>query len=71
MNEPNKEGECATYGFAMGKIDVRVETVLAGCYWAFAYVDKPSTASNPQNLCVTDETQVAVIWISSEVINFH
>ncbi len=71
MNNPNDKGECATYSFTLGKYDEPVVTVLAGCYWAYAYTDKPSTASSPQPLCVFDTTKAVAIWVTTEVVNFH
>jgi len=71
MEQPNKEGECATYGFPLGKYDAPVVRVLAGCYWAYAYTDKPSTAASPQPLCVFDTTKTVSIWITADLINFH
>ncbi len=76
MIQPNSLGECGTYGYTLGRYDQPVVTVLAGCYWAFAWIDKPdtnqtSTAKNVNALCITDPVQEPDIWISAEVINFH
>ena len=72
MSQPNSLGECGTYSFSMGRFEEPVVTVLAGCYWAYAWVtgEKPSTASNVEALCVTDPNQVRAITIGSEVIGF-
>ena len=73
MVSPNAQGECGTYAFSMGKFDAPVVTVLAGCYWAYAYIDKPATSSTPpgKSLCVYDATKAVAIWITAEVIGFH
>jgi hypothetical protein len=71
MEQPNKEGECFTYSFPLGRYDAPVVRVLAGCYWAYAYTDHPSTAASPQSLCVFDTTKTVSIWVTKDVINFH
>jgi len=71
MNAPNGQGECGTYGFTLGRYDEVLATVLAGCYWAYAYIDTPSNAQNIAPLCVNDSTKAVPIWIGDEVINFH
>ena len=72
MNQPNSLGECGTYSFSMGRFDEPVVKVLAGCYWAYAWVtgEKPSTARNIEALCVTDPNLVPAITIGPEVIGF-
>ncbi|MFN8414540.1 MAG: hypothetical protein U0Z26_19330 [Anaerolineales bacterium] len=76
MLQPNSLGECGTYGYSLGVFDEPVVTVLAGCYWAYAWVtqlnsNKPSTAKNASALCVTDPAKEPDIWITSELIAFH
>ena len=73
MFKPNAQGECGTYNFYFGKFAVSVETVLAGCYWAYANISTtpPSIAKNPQALCVFDKTKAVSIWITKEIVNFH
>jgi len=73
MNYPNALGECGTYHIPMGKFDRPVVTVLAGCYWAYAYVygNKPSNAKSVDALCVTDPAREPDIWVGTETINFH
>ncbi len=73
MNSPNNKGECVTYTYVLGRYDESVVTVLAGCYWAYGWVegDVPSTAQTIDLLCVDDPNKVPAIWISSEVISFH
>lgn len=73
MNNPNDKGECVTYTYVVGRYDEPVVTVLAGCYWAFGWVegDVPSTAQTIDLLCITDPGKTPAIWISTEVISFH
>lgn len=76
MIQPNTLGECGTYGYTLGRYDQPVVTILAGCYWAFAWIDKvdsnqSSTAKNINPLCITDPAKEPDIWISAEVVNFH
>lgn len=73
MNSANVLGECGIYYFSLGKFDQPVVTVLAGCYWAYAYINgsKPSNAQNTTALCITDPAQEPDIWIGKETIGFH
>jgi hypothetical protein len=73
MTQENSFKECGTYSFTLGKFEEPVVQVLAGCYWAYAWIDGkvPSTAKNIDVLCVTDTTKMTSIWISTEVISFH
>jgi len=72
MTAPNAQGECVTYTFVLGRYDEPLETVLAGCYWAYGWVDgkQPSTAQAVSSMCI-DASKVPAIWISAEVISFH
>ena len=72
MNSPNVHGECVTYSYTMGEFDTAVVKVLAGCYWAYAWVDgsSPSTAQTLENLCVSDPNAEPDIVIGTEVIEF-
>ncbi len=73
MNTPNDQGECVTYSYALGTEQSLQATVLAGCYWAYAWVSKnpPSTARTANLLCLDDPNKVPPVWISAEVIYFH
>ncbi len=71
MVAPNSLGECGTYTFYLGNHETSTQTVLAGCYWGYGYIDTPSVAKTAEYLCVTDAANVAAIWISNEVIGFH
>jgi hypothetical protein len=73
MQTANALGECGIYYFSLSKYDNPVVTVLAGCYWAYAYIggSKPSNSKNMQWLCVTDPTREPDIWIGKETIGFH
>lgn len=78
MTAPNGKGECGTYGYTLARFDEVQVTVLAGCYWGYAWIsDRPdpkkrtSTASTPDVLCLNDTSKAVAIWITAEVINFH
>ncbi|MDD2922858.1 MAG: hypothetical protein PHQ36_11300, partial [Anaerolineales bacterium] len=71
MIKQNSLGECGTYTFYLGYRESNTQTVLAGCYWAYGYVDTPSSAKNIEYLCVTDTTKTVAIWVTNEVIGFH
>jgi hypothetical protein len=73
MTSPNSQGECVGYTFVLGRFDSPVETILAGCYWAYGWVtgDKPSTAQAISLMCITDPNLVPAVWINTEVITFH
>jgi hypothetical protein len=72
MVKENDKKECGTYNFSIGRYEEPEVTVLAGCYWGYAWIlDPPSTAQTPDVLCVTDTSKITAIWITTEVINFH
>lgn len=72
MAQENSLKECGTYSFTLARYDEPVVQVLAGCYWAYAWVlDPPSNAQSPEALCVTDTSKAIAIWITKEVIGFH
>lgn len=76
MLSPNSQGECVTYSYTLGAFDEPTVTVLAGCYWAYAWItiintNKTSIAENADALCITDPAKQPSIWISEEVISFH
>jgi hypothetical protein len=76
MLSPNSQGECVTYSYTLGAFDEPVVTVLAGCYWAYAWItiintNKTSTAKNKDALCLTDPSRQPSIWITEELITFH
>jgi hypothetical protein len=76
MISPNSQGECVTYSYTLGAFDEPTVTVLAGCYWAYAWItmtnsNKTSTAENTAALCLTDPAKEPSIWILEEVISFH
>ena len=73
MKSANAQGECGIYYFSLGKYDRPVVTVLAGCYWAYAYVrgNPPTNAKNVEWLCLTDPSREPDIWIGKETIGFH
>jgi hypothetical protein len=72
MNSPNTLGECVTYSYTLGEFDAPSVKVLAGCYWAYAWVEgsTPSTAQTVQLLCVSDPNSEPDIVIGTEVIAF-
>jgi hypothetical protein len=55
LMRPTDFGECGTYHFTFSKTESPVVEVLAGCYWAYAWVTgkKPSTAVNIYEFCIT------------------
>ena len=73
MTSPNDQGECVTYTFVLGRYDEPVETILAGCYGAYGWVegDVPSTAQTIDLLCINDPNKAPAVWIGTEVISFH
>ena len=73
MKSANELGECGIYYFSLGRYDQPVVTVLAGCYWAYAYINgnKPSNAKNMEWLCLVDPALEPDIWIGKETIGFH
>lgn len=73
MNSSNALGECGIYYFPLGRYEQPVVTVLAGCYWAYAYIhgNQETNAKNVETLCVTDPTRTPAIWIGKETIGFH
>jgi len=74
MMQENSFGECVTYSFTLGTFDEPVVTVLAGCYWGYAWITgkAPSIAKTGSNvLCLTDPSKTPAVWIESERIYFH
>ncbi|GAB4540131.1 MAG: hypothetical protein Fur002_06310 [Anaerolineales bacterium] len=73
MNFANDKGECGIYYFSLGRYDQPIVTVLAGCYWAYAYVHgtKTSDSKSVEALCITDPARTQSIWIGKETIGFH
>jgi hypothetical protein len=72
MNSPNTQGECVTYSYTFGEFDSPSAKVLAGCYWAYAWVagDKPSTAQTVDLLCLSDPNLEPEVVIGAETIAF-
>lgn len=70
LYKENDKKECGTYSFAISRYDQPTYTVLAGCYWAYGWVngDKPSTTSNIEAICITSGGNTKVI-ISKEVVS--
>ena len=72
MTAQNSLKECGTYSFTLGKFEEPEVTVLAGCYWGYAWVlDPPSTPQTANSLCVTDKNKTYQIWITKDLIAFH
>ena len=74
MNTPNAQKECFTYSYTLGVFDEPVVTVLAGCYWGYAWITgkKPSVARTGSTiLCLSDPNKTPPIWITQETIYFH
>lgn len=73
MNTANDKGECYTYTFVIGKGDVVNTTVLAGCYWGYAWIsgEENSVArSGDKILCLTDANIVYKVVITKERVDF-
>lgn len=69
MENPNTQGECATYFFRLGRYDQPIVTVLAACYWGFAYITDPtSNAQTVAPLCLYDTTKTVPVSVNAEVI---
>jgi hypothetical protein len=62
MYQANSLGECGIYSFSMGIFDAPTVTVLAGCYWGYAWItgDKPSIAKSTNAICVSSGGSVSV-----------
>lgn len=72
MENPNDQGECATYYFPLGRYDQQVVSVLAACYWGYAYIKDPnSTARTAAPLCLFDSTKTVPVSIGAEVIGLQ
>jgi len=72
MVDENDEGECGTYSFTIG-VNISSEvTVLAGCYWGYAWItgSEPSVAKSTSNICLTDPNKVRGVTITKETIGF-
>jgi len=72
MLQENDEGECGTYNFTIGANTSPEVTVLAGCYWGFAWIsgNDTSTAKSFADICLTDPNRVRGITITKETIGF-
>ncbi len=74
MNSPNAQKECVTYSFTLDVFDEPVVTVLAGCYWGYAWITGkvPSVARTGSTIiCVSDPSKTPPIWINKEAIWLH
>ena len=73
MISPNDKGECVTYGYTLGIFSSPEETILAGCYWGYAWIsgNKTSTAHTTEQLCFDDPSKAPSVWITTETIDFH
>jgi hypothetical protein len=69
MNPANSLGECGIYSISMGIYDSPTVTVLAGCYWGYAWVEgnEPSTAQTTGAICLSAGQSISVS-IGAEVI---
>lgn len=69
MYQANSLGECGTYSFSLSVFDAPVVTVLAGCYWGYAWVNgnEPSIAKSTNAICVrageTISVTIGAEWI--------
>ena len=72
MLEENEFDECGTYSFTIGAKTTPEVTVMAGCYWAYAWItgNTPSVARSTYSICLTDPNQVRGVTINPETIGF-
>jgi len=73
MVQENGKGECGTYNFTIGPNTSPQFTVLAGCYWGYAWItgnNTQSIAKSPYDICLTDPNQVRGVTITPEAIGF-
>ncbi|HEY2981409.1 MAG TPA: hypothetical protein VGJ22_09535 [Anaerolineales bacterium] len=70
MYQANSLGECGTYSFSLGIFDAPTVTVLAGCYWGYAWItgNAPSIAKTINAICVGSGATISVT-IGTEVIS--
>lgn len=72
MENPNTQGECATYFFRLGRYDQPIVSVLAACYWGFAYITAPtSNAQTITPLCLYEITKTVPVSVGTEVIGLQ
>ncbi len=72
MENPNTQGECATYFFRLGRYDQPVVSVLAACYWGYAYITDPtSNAQTAAPLCLFNTKKTVAVAIGTEVIGLQ
>lgn len=72
MMQANTQKECGTYSFALNRYDEPEVTVLAACYWGYAWVaSPPSTPQTSGSLCMTDTSKSYKVWITKDLIAFH
>lgn len=74
MMSPNSFGECVTYSYYMDKFDEPVVTILAGCYWGYAWVtgNEPTIAKTGGDfICLNDPAKVVAIWVEAKAIWLH
>ena len=69
MYAANTEGECGIYSFALSVYDNPTVTVLAGCYWGYAWINAktPSVAKSTSEMCVDSGGSISVT-ITTETI---
>ncbi len=69
MYKANSQGECGIYSFALSIYDAPTVTVLAGCYWGYAWVTGkvPSIARSSNAMCV-DANGLISVTIGAETI---
>jgi hypothetical protein len=53
MYQANNLGECGTYNFSMDVDDAPTVTVMAGCYWGYAWItgNESFTAKSTTPIC--------------------
>ena len=73
MNFANDKGECFTYSFSLGRNNVYMGKVLAGCYWGMAWIEGETTSvakSGDTLMCLTDPAVTYKIKFTQEIFSF-
>ncbi|MEN9564769.1 MAG: hypothetical protein RIR73_3013 [Chloroflexota bacterium] len=72
MNSANDKNECFSYSLSLGRNDVYIGKVLAGCYWGIAWItgDEQSVARSGELMCLSDPAFIHKIKITKETFNF-
>lgn len=72
MNSANDKNECFSYSLSLGRNDVYIGKVLAGCYWGIAWItgEEQSVARSGDLMCLSDPAFIHKIKITQETFTF-